>query len=216
MALGKHGGGKAYFRVAYGAIRRTCQEGEPDAESRTTKDGKVVWEKVWGYLKGTLIGITHDLHDEWGHSWQLHIDDDQVYVLQIQEDSRYGGDLLKKIPNLKIGTEYTFTPYDFTPKGEEKRKVGFSITDESTGEKVQSHYHKFDKANGKTKIEYLNGFPDPGDTTGWDKDDWKAFNIKATKVMRNAALQLVHEPDSAVAQSSVNDAPAPTEADLPF
>jgi hypothetical protein len=222
MGLNKRGAGGNYFRVAYGAIRRKCQEGEVDAESRTTKDGEVVWEKVWPSLTGTLIGITHEEHQEYGRSWRLHVQDGaELYTLQIQEDSRYGNDLLKKIPLLKIGTPYTFTPYDFTPKGEDKKKVGFSITDETTGEKIQSYFHEFTKGkDGKWIVKYLNGFPDPGPTADFDKDDWKAFNIRATKVMRTVGMNFIHVPaaieQEAAPVNHTDSAPPLTADDLPF
>jgi len=212
------GGGGMYLKVSYGAIRKTCQEGDPKAVSRVTKDGATVWERVWRNLTGRLIGLTTHEHEKYGRSWTLHVEDNgEVFQLQVSEDSKYGSDLLKKIPNLVIGKTYKFNPYDFTPQGEKKARTGLSIVDEETGGKIQSYFHKIEGEGKNATVTYLNGYPeaDPNITKDWDKDDWKIYFMKANKVMRGVAVKHVHNPEPLEAPK---EAPADDdiEPDMPF
>ena len=197
------GSSGSWYKVAYGKVRRATTEDDPMAKRRdvTDKDGNVtsvLWERVYKSVTGKLIGLTEHEHEKYGRSWGVHIQDgSEVFILKIGETSRYGSDLLKKIPNMKVGVTYTINPYDFTPQGEDKARVGLSIVDETTGGKVQSYFHEFTGTGKDMVVTAINGYPEaePTMSKDWDKDDWKIYFLKATKAMRGVALKHVHNPE---------------------
>jgi hypothetical protein len=211
---------KTYLRVSYGKICKTCDETTPKAIKRVTKDEKVVWELQWESITAKLDSIAFRDDEKFGKSWNVGlIDGDDLYVLQINEDSRFGIDFLKQVPNLRHGRTYTFRPYDYEKNN--KRKAGIWITEiafEGTEKRVESFYQEFtQKSDGKWDVKNLNGFPEfDGDVK--DKDDLKIYFVKLAKFLRSEALKHIqagfqsndpvvsHEPEP----------PAKPEDDLPF
>jgi hypothetical protein len=210
---------KTYLSIAIGKIRKKSDDKDDKAVMRELKDKSKVYERVYQNISGKLDSIVMREHEEYGKSWVLTIvDGDDTFAVQVSEDSRYGNDLLKKIPNLHKGSIYKFTPYDFERNG--KHKVGLAIEDRS-GKKIESYYQKFTGNDQEGwKVENLNGFPEfTGDKN--DKDDLKIYFTTVTKFLRlNAqkALQLSFlEPAPPVETPPVDEqAPFPKDDDLPF
>lgn len=205
---------KIYLRISNGRICKTVKEGTPKAQVRETSKGDVIWELVWESLSGTLDAITFRDHPEYGKTWTLTVlgDGIETYALQVNEDSRYGIDLLKKIPNMRHGLVYTFRPYEFERNG--KRKCGINI--ETNGQKVQSYYQKFtDKGNGEWLVENLHDYP-PFEGDSKDKDELKIYFIKLAKFLRtNAIAHIQGNFQTAELPAEEKVKPEPTE-DLPF
>lgn len=189
MGLGEKSN-KLYLKVSLGAIRKTTTKDDPKAKVRQNKDGENVYERVYNFIDGQLENITFYEHEEFGNSWTLHLKDgEEHYGLQVQENSRYGIDLLKKLPNLIRGERYKIIAYDFEKDGQ--RRVGLSIEELKTNSKIQSYYQKVEKDGDKLKITQLHGFPEfDGD---WkDKDDTKIYFTKVTKFLRKKALDIIN------------------------
>lgn len=179
---------RTYLNVSLGKLRQACTETTPKATSRVTKEGKTIWELVYTGISGKLSSVIFKDHPDYGRSWTLIIDDmGKEFAVKVPEESRAGIDLLKKLPNLKQGDIYSFTPYDFEVNGQ--RKSGLSIKD-AFDTKIESYYQKFSEVNGKFKVENLHDFPTPdGDTNKYTKDDWKIYFIRVSKFLREKALE---------------------------
>jgi hypothetical protein len=200
---------KTYLRISGGRVCRSVKEGTEGAQRRETKKGDVIWELVWESLSGVLDSIAFRDDPKYGKSWNLTILDlTDTFVLQVNEDSRYGVDLLKKIPNLHHGVQYTFKPWAFEKDG--KPKSGLAITD-SNGVKVENFYQTFtEKQDGGWDIKNRKEFPEfKGDPK--DRDDLKIYFVVLAKYLRGEALRHI--------QSKFQEpvAPEPVASDdLPF
>ena len=187
---------KIYLKVSLGKIRKKVTEGTPKAKSRELEDKTTIWELIYNSIDGVLVGLSMHEHPEYGKSWTVEIDDEDAdgkpvhYAIQMQENGRYGMDLLRKIPNLHKGEVYSFIPYDFEPVAGD-RKSGLSIKTAS-GEKIQSFYQKFEGEGDHVTVTNINGYPDfTGDKK--DKDDWKVYFTQVTKILRVKALKYISE-----------------------
>ena len=160
-------------------------------------------------------------HEEYGKQWTLLVDDEPEHLaLQIHEDSRYGTDLLRKIPKLKKGMAIKIMPHDFKDQDDQVR-CGLSITDEIKQEKVTSYYQRFeDQGEGKKpKVINLYGYPE-FDGKWTDKDETKVYFIKLAKFLRNNALEYLQKGfkdyEGVPAAAAVPADQQPEKDDLPF
>lgn len=169
-----------YYNMMNGKIKKTVVAGTPKAVERLKKDGTTTYELIYNAIDGELENVVFHKHADFGNSWVLHLKDgNNLFAVKISEKSRYAADFLKKLPNLKRGVVYTFTPYYFENTG----KQGLSIKT-ANGDKVQSYYSKAEVGkDGKTTYTALHGFPtsemfakkmDWG-TTPFNKDQWKTY-----------------------------------------
>jgi len=175
---------RIYLNAVLGKLRKKVKEGDTGSKSRELKDGSVVWERVYNSVTGSLDNIVFHESDDYGNSWSVDLKDgEETYRIQVSENSRYGMDLLKKLPNLKSNINYKITPYDFEDNG--KRRCGLSIAHGE--EKITSYYQKFTKDGDKYTVENLHGYPSfNGDSK--DKDDLKIYYTMAAKFLRKEAL----------------------------
>lgn len=203
MALGETQN-RIYLNVSLGKLRIKCDASNPKAQKRIDSENKEVHELVYPWVKGVLDDVQFRTHEEYGNSWLVFVKDGQEsYCLQLKEDSRYGGDFLRKLPNLHKGKIYTFTPYEMIRDGE--TKSGLSIKDDAEN-KIQSYYTKYEE--GK-ETEYLHGFPKfTGDPK--DKDEYKIYRLQATKFLRTKAQE--HLKAGFLESAEVED----KKDDLPF
>ena len=211
---------KIYLKVSYGMIRKKCEATAEGAVERKTKDGEKSYALEYRSLTGTLDEVSFRDDEDYGKSWSLDIVDEKLiaYSLQIQEDSRYGMDLLKKLPNLHQGDLLEITPYDFTK--DSKRHCGLSI--KRGEEKISSYYQEFlETPEGKMKINNLHGFPDfTGDRK--DKDEFRIYMIQTAKFLRTQGLRHLEtefkhrrEQEEIKPPFSSEDSPI-TDDDVPF
>lgn len=185
-----------FYSIIGGNIRKRVDEDTPGAEPRTLEKGdnkgKVIYELIYSGITGTLKDIYFSEHKDFGRSWVLVLHDKQDFSIRIAEGSRYGADFLKKLPNLKQGQVYSFTPYDF--EGDNGNQItGLSIKDQG-GEKIFSYYQEFEKTATGNKVKNLHGYPEPeGDTDKFDADDWKMYFMGVTKFLRLAAQDYIEK-----------------------
>lgn len=211
---------KIYLTVSLGRIRKKTTKEDASAKERQTEKGDTIYERVYNAVSGTLENITFFDHKEYGKSWTVLIKDgEDLYAVQVHENSRYGIDLLKKIPNLSKGRTVKITPYDFELNN--KRKIGLSI--EQSGIKVEPYYQKFTQLeDGKYKVENLHGFPNfDGDPK--DKDDLKIYYTQVAKFLRGKAQEHIEGNFGRVLPESIADeiyknesTDSPEDEDLPF
>lgn len=180
---------RTYLRIRYGRIVKPVPPGTEGAKMRKTNSGEVIYELTWESLSGILDNVTFRDDQRFGKSWNVFVrDDGRLFVLEIQEDSRYGTDFLKKLPNLHRGRFYTFKPFDF--EKDNKRRVGISITDE-IDQRVESYYQKFKKVDDGWVVENINDYP-TYDGNPRDAEDLKMYFIRVTKFLRARALEYLN------------------------
>lgn len=183
-------GDKVYFYVIDGEFRTLVPEDHPEAQARhwETKDGKsgTKHERAVKALFGAVEGI--EIRDgDYGKQINIALDKNEegkTPVMQFSVDSRYGDDILHKIPNIKSGVEYRFMPYSFKPKDSDNEKRGVSVASRDEEDnftvKVNDFFTKVEVVDGKNVYTQLHGFPAP---TEDDKSDWPFYFKKASKFM---------------------------------
>jgi hypothetical protein len=216
---------RQYLTIGYGRVRRKCDKDNPKAVERETKKGEKTYAIEYTFIQGALERIYYKESKEYGNKWDVLMKDGKDnYCLQIPEQSREAGDLMKRIPNLVIGQVYKFTPYDMKDeKDPAKHKRGLSIKDVG-GTVIESYFQKYEKNGEGWKVTNLHGFPEPEKPTkDMDSDDWKVHFIKVNKFLRENALKflanLTTEPQEKT--ETADDIPDPSNADfqgsdLPF
>lgn len=209
---------RIYMNISFGKIRERSTEDNPNAVMRELKDKSKVYELVFDSVSGVLEDIIFSDDQKFGKQWKLRITDgNEHFQVQVPEDSRYGIDLLKKLPNLHKGSIYRFKPYDFERNG--KRKAGIAITNKAD-QKVESFFQRF-SGNDQDgwKVENLHGFPE---LTGnaKDKDDLKVYFILVAKFLRTKAFEHINNNFLTAAPEPTTpeeeQAPFPKDDDLPF
>lgn len=171
-----------YYTVIDGTFRVQVPASHPEAVQRDweTKDGKsgTKFERHVKALFGTIQDV-QIAQGDYGKNLNIYLDENEngkVPVMSFSTNSRYGEDVLKKLPALK-DEEYRFMPFDFEDRdNSEKRMRGVSI------------YSKDDEGNFTVKVanyfydgtKNANGYPDP---TEEDKDDWDFYFKKANKFL---------------------------------
>jgi hypothetical protein len=217
---------RQYLNVSIGKLRQRVKEGDSKAKARTIEDtGEVIYERIFSYIEAKLEKIFMRTHKEYGNSWVLHMrDGDSKYSVQFSENSRYGDDLLKKIPFLHYGKVYKITPFDFEPEGA-KRKTGLSIKE---GENIiNSFYHSFTKlSDGKYNVTLLHGHPIYEGPKN-DKEEVKIYYMRVRKFLRDRATEYLGNitsedngpatPEEATPMTGAADgSDAGVQDDLPF
>ena len=227
----------AFYKVAAGALRINCEETDPKAEIRFVKkpDGTEIRlvERVHNQVQAIFVGASLYEGDTF-KSWNIIMQhgDGSRFKLTVSENSHYGTDFLKKLPNMIIGEIYTIRPYDYNhktkknKKGEPKRVIGLDIKLEDAERGIGSFYHDFKQLKDKSwKITCKHGYPDPSGEK--DSDDWKVYFLQETKFLRTAAIKWIEKnpelpvpPKETAPVSEPEDAPddeRPTNNDdFPF
>ena len=205
-----------YYTVIDGTFRVQVPSNHPEAVQRdwTSKDGKQSGTKYERHVKalfGKVTGI--NIHDgEYGKNLNIYLDendDGETPCITLSVSSRYGEDLLKRLPAL-TDQEYRFMPYDFVDeKNADRRIKGISVTSKDGEEKFTVKVGNFFFDGEKN----INGYPDPTDE---DKSDWAFYFKKANKFLVKYAEENV-VPKYAKAEGSVEyPAEEIKPEDIPF
>lgn len=185
-----------------GSIRQSVAENTPGAVRRDyeLKDGTkgTKFEKVYARLWGPLQSI-EIFEGDFGKNLLVTIDG---YTLSMSVQQPFAEDFMKKLPNIDPAKEIELKPYSFE---DEKGKLRRGVTITQDGVKIQNHYYDPEKK------EVANGYPEVGDSTGFDSDDWKMYFMKARKFLlaetEKHPLFKVFMP---------NDTPIPTAGDVKY
>jgi len=231
MGLGNNESNVKFLGISYGKVRCKCDPETEGAIERELKDKTKTYALEWGYIEGYLNKVVYKTDGKYGNVWRLYItDNDQTYIIDMNENSRWAPIFLEILPNIRQGQWIHLSPYDY--RKDDKRKVGMSISDINK-DRIPSHYKNFSKGDdGKWTVELLNGYPDytgPKD----DKDELNIYFIKVGKFLREKSLPYIEAnfqlsdfvPENIQAkQTESEDIPdiqpdykgAPVEDDLPF
>jgi len=175
---------RIYLSIGYGKLRIKCEPTTPGAVRRENEKG-TFYAIEYSSIDGILEGISFKEDPEFGNEWRIAVrDGSDNFVIQVKENSQYCRDLLKKLPNLRKGNIYKFTPYDFEDVKANKRRMGLSIKDDADA-KIGSYYQRY--SEGKEYPDNINGFPDY--TCKWtDKDEVKIYGLRVTSFLRKESL----------------------------
>lgn len=180
-----------YLRASMGKLRKKTTKDDPKAVEWEDKDKNKHYDLVYSNLTGLLVGVSHKDGD-YGHQWTFKVKaGETIYAVQLTENSKFGLDFLKKLPNLTQGKRYKFTPWEVEQDG--NTKGGISIIRAEDEEKIQSYYQNFSgsEEEGWT-ITNINGYPDiPQPIKKMTKDDWKIYFIQVAKFLREKSLLFV-------------------------
>ncbi len=153
---------------------------EREYETSDKKTGSK-WELVYKDVSNVLITNVQFHTGDFGENLQLTLTEgDNEVVLSVSTASRFGENLLRKLPALDFSKVVAIKPYSFL---DEKEKMVQGVNFYQNGDKVMSFFQDEDKKN-------LHGFPSPeGDTTSFDNDDWKIYFLQVRKFLVNYAKE---------------------------
>jgi hypothetical protein len=177
-----------YYTIIEGTFRTKVEEGHPEGVRREyeTKDGAkaIKYERIVPAITGYIEDI--GIYDtDFGKVINVKLDQDtegRNLILQFNAATNYGEDLMKKLPGVDFNLPVRFAPYSFTDEetGKDRRGVTMSQPIEGSEEhrKLGNFFYDTEKK------EAINGYPTPeGDTTAYDKEDWKIYYLQARKFL---------------------------------
>jgi len=174
-----------------GSLRLEVDESTEDAVRRDyeTSDGKkgTKYELVYKKVEGTIKGL--DIFEgDFGKNLLITLGrGEEQLTLSLGVATPFGEDFMKKLPNIDLTKEVSIQPFNFT-NDEEKIVKGLSI--KQNDEKIKSYY--FDPE----KKRVLHKMPEPeGDTSKFDKDDWKAYFLKVRKFLVGEVEKFIEKND---------------------
>lgn len=150
-----------------GAIKRDYET----SDGKTGTKYELVFSKIAGYIKAMDI-----YEGDYGKNLLVTFSkNDEELILSLGVATPFGEDFMKKLPNVDLSQEVSVQPFNFD-NDEGKTIKGVSI--KQNDEKLQNYY--FDKDKQKP----IHKMPAPeGDTSKFDKDDWKAYFLKVRKFL---------------------------------
>lgn len=163
-----------------GTLRMVVPDGTEGAVKREyeTTDGKkgTKTELVFNKLIGKITKIEF-FDGDFGKLLQLTVDDgiEKPLILSVNTSQNFGEDIMKKLPNIDLNKEVSFSPYSFEDENG-KVKKGVSIVQD--GKKIQNFFYNV------TAKKNCNGFPEPkGDIKKYSKDKWKIYFLEAREFL---------------------------------
>jgi len=213
-----------YYTIIEGSFRTKVDKDHPDAKMREyeTKDGvkSVKYERIVSALSGFVedIGI---YEGDYGKTVNIKLDpndDGKNPIIQLNTQTNYGEDFLKKLPNIDFTKEIRLAPFAFTSEDTGREIRG--VTVEQDGEKIKNYFYDAEKK------EVLHDFPVPeGDTDDYTKEDWKIHFLKVRKFLISYAtekvfpnIKLAEDRVGASSEESVEEYPEEevNSEDVPF
>lgn len=192
--LEKASSDRVFLSIVQGSLRQSVPEGTPDAVKRDWEAGGekgTKYELVYKAITGRITKVDFFDGDSAGRKFQninitVDIGADKPHVISVGVGTRYGQDIMKKLPNVQFGDEVRIRPYSFQPEGEDKTVTGVEITHKDAGgefnKKVSSFFHKKEG----DRWQSTNGFPVPeGDTADYTSDDWDIFYKQCRRFLVN-------------------------------
>lgn len=219
MALGEFTDSKSsniYLKIVDGSLRVRVKEGSEGAVSRTTKEGKVVWEKPYPWVQGVITDVYYQ-KNEVLNSVQLYIDMSDAgerYQLEIPMSSNFAENFITKLPNIPVGTVLTLRPYSYPDNNKKDKKgnprVNRGITvkiGDLNGQTIERFYTKENRAD----------MPEYTEAIAKDEDELAAWKLAMAKfykkVVDKQRERFKVEVPKPVDSNNVNQA---EEDDLPF
>lgn len=130
-----------YLKIVEGSFRQEVDPGTAGSSMRENVNKRIVHEMVYDTLEGTITAVEVKEHEEYGYQLAIHVSDEkEVFKLEFPLASNHADNFLNKSGNIDFSKPVEIKPYDFIPKGEEKRKRGLVILQK--GEKVENCWTK--------------------------------------------------------------------------
>jgi len=178
-----------YVQVDYstGAVYQYSKDQQENYEKHTNSKGVDSWRKIYNKgLYGKLESVS--LRDSnFGKEISVAVKDkngDNVFLNMPLFDAKknlasYAESFITVLPNLKVGQEYRFYPYNIKEEGQKYSKVGVSVVPANIKEEA------VDKDNAPKKLTYTytkDGVEVKGDipATQWEEDYTGARTMNAT------------------------------------
>lgn len=179
MPVGNNQERRRYLHIAYGKLREKAVENASGAVARINSQNKTMWEYVFDYIEGKIVGIFYKEDQKFGNSFEVVFSDNvEKFQVSFKEGDNFYNDFFSKLPNVDLNKWVKLVPYDFEDKNTGKQKRGLVIWQGDA--KIDSKFVSYDKET--KKFTYLDGFPKPEDKM--DKEDWKIYFIKVVKFLR--------------------------------
>lgn len=219
---------KIFLGIAGGKIVQTVPEGTPGAVKREWEAGGrkgVKFELQHDNITGTIEEVYFYEGESDGRKFtSLNIKFDKgengkYPVLTISPTTKYGQDLMKKLPGVNFREDVKIRPFKFIPDGEDREVTGVEIKQrDGTGQfnkKINNFFWDAIKKTGK------NGLPSPTDEEK-ENSDWEMyykrvdrFLVKHTKEV--VCSKFVKQEGALIdsAKKAVNEFDAPKKVAYP-
>jgi hypothetical protein len=176
--------------LADGKLHVAAKEGDEGAVKREyeTSDGVKgeKWEHQYADISGMITKVAF-FEGKFGTSLNVSIKDenDTEYILSTGASSKFGEDIMKKLPNVDMKKPVKFAPYAFEDEKTGKKRQGVTVYQDDV--KLTNFYY-----NATTK-KNVNGYPDfPKDISKLLKEGKKVPTAK-WKLYFGAANQFLIE-----------------------
>ena len=219
--LTKEEKGRFISILADGKFHETVSASTDGAVEREfeTSDGKkgtkheLVYTKIEAYIRGVEFK-----DGDFGQQILIAFEDEEGNKVTLAQNtaSNYAEDLMKKLPLVDLNEKVKVTPFSFTD--EKQRNVkGVTLFQGKTPEGKEKKVPNYFKEGGTEKPKYINGFPEPqGDTSGYDKDDWKVYFISVRKFLVKHTQDTIIPKLGGSVSSLKPDYPEGSDKDIPF
>lgn len=198
-----------YYSIAFGKVVRSYGGNKPEGnipglQQRTNKNGKVVYETFFDYIKGNLVkaelGQPPQDRPELGETLKLTFTSgSDSAMVQIKFDSAYGRGFCFALPNIDLNQEVNLQPYSYMSKKKNKEVMGLSVL--QGVEQLPWAYTK----------ENPNGIPQLEKVMFKGAEQWD--NSKQLEFLRNSFLEFCQVVD-AFNSKVAEDLPANGPADM--
>lgn len=138
---------KTYLSInGNGKIAQRLKQQEPGCNTRTTEDGKTIYEFQYDGLEGRITGLSIYEHNEWGKYLNVVIDNE--FVLQLKFSSRYFYSFCYALPNVDLSKSAKLNPW----RKQDGDKVKSALYINQGGKTVDWHFTR-DTPNGLPDME---------------------------------------------------------------
>lgn len=163
-----------FCRIASGKVVRNAEKGTPGAIRVEKKDkkgngtGEFTYQIHNDTVDGRIVGLQAKADSYNGEEMRKLVitlnDGSEVINVDINEKSRYWQGFMYALPNIDLSRPVELAPYDFTPKGETKPKIGMNV--KQGGQKVPPAFTRDAPGKlpppteamfeGKTRLDFFN------------------------------------------------------------
>jgi len=199
-----------------GTLRLTVDAGTDGAKLREyeTSDGKKgsKWELTFKSLSGKISNM-QEFEGDYGKNLLVTL----AYkggedTISFNTTTPFGEDFMKKLPNINLDEYVTITPYSFVDDNGKTRK-GETVPQGDV--KLTNYFYDPEKKKN------LHKYPEPeGDTSTFDKDDWKIYFTKCRKFLvkntEDVFLPAIAHMNPTITGGSVDYPEGPDAADDKF
>lgn len=174
----QYSGKRFFLNIVAGKLTQRVEETTEGAIKRINSEDRVVYEKYYDGIVGHISDVALT-QGKYGEEVVISLKPNEETTVQIQlnMNTDYAKDFLKKLPNINVSEVVTLSPYSFDDK--EKRKADGTPV-KRTGITVTQNEVKIEK---KYTPENPNGFPMP------EKDAEGKFKLLGTEDFKILIIQ---------------------------